>query len=77
MADHDSMIQGEKDKVTSEDKRFIYYELVRNIQIRTTKATRTQFAWLGSLAELKDLFKSALGIEGSWSAIQLKQAKSK
>ena len=59
------MIESEKDKGTSDDKRFIYSELVKNIQIRTTKANRTQFAWLGSLAELKDLFKSALDIEGS------------
>ena len=56
---------------------FISSELVKNIQIRTTKSNRTQFAWLGSLAKLKDLFKSALDIEGSWSTRQLKQAKSK
>ena len=58
-------------------KGFFYSELVKNIQIRTTKANRTQFAWLGSLAKLKDFFKSSLEIEGSWSARQLKQAKSK
>ena len=77
MVDHGSMIESEKDKGTSDNERFIYSELVKNIQIRTTKANRTQFAWLGSLAELKDLFKSALDIEGSWSARQLKQVKSK
>ena len=77
MADHDCMIESGKDKGTSDDKKFIYSELVKNIQIITTKTNRTQFAWLGSLAELKDLFKSALDIEGSWSARQLKQAKSK
>ena len=77
MADHDWMIGSGKDKGTSDDKRFIYSELVKNVQIRTTKANRTQFAWLGSLAELKNLFKSALDIEGSWSIRQLKQAKSK
>ena len=77
MADHDWMIESGKDKWTSDDKRFIYSELVKNIQARTTKANRTQFAWLGSLAELKDFFKSALDIEGSWSARQLKQAKSR
>ena len=77
MADHYCMIESGKEKGISDDKRFIYSELVKNIQIRTTKANRTQFVWLGSLAESKDLFKSALDIEGSWSARQLKQTKSK
>ena len=68
MGDHDSMIESAKDKGTSDDKRFMYSELVKNIQSRTTKSNRTQFAWLGSLAELRDLFTSALDTEGSWSA---------
>ena len=69
MADHDSMMESEKDKGlkgASDDKRFIYSELVKSIQIRTTKANRTQYAWLGSPAKLKDIFKSALDIEGIW-----------